>query len=141
MKSRIEDNKSIGVYCIYNKINGKKYIGGSVNIGKRIISQKSNLNNKKEKSCAPLVFRIFRRNMGCGNRKKSPRMMTACMNWPGSFTHTPSRRATRKRPSPISWRPRKDIRWKTSPSAPSPIYGWRRASPWKNRNCSRISVL
>lgn len=98
-------------------------------------------NNKKEKSCAPLVFRIFRRNMGCRNRKKSPRMMTACMNWPGSSTHTPSRRATRKRPSPISWRPRKDIRWKTSPSAPSPIYGWRRASPWKNRNCSRISVL
>lgn len=46
-----------------------------------------------------------------------------------------------EKPSPISWRPQKDIRWKVSPSAPSPIYGWRRASPWKSRNCSRTSVL
>ena len=49
MKSRVEDNKSIGVYCIYNKINNKRYIGVSINIGKRIISQKCNLNQSNKK--------------------------------------------------------------------------------------------
>lgn len=50
MRGRMEDDKSIGIYCIYNKINGKRYIGKSVNIRKRIIAHKSNLNLKKSKS-------------------------------------------------------------------------------------------
>ena len=49
MKSRVKDNKSTGVYCIYNKINGKRYIGVSIIIGKRIISQKCNLNQSNRK--------------------------------------------------------------------------------------------
>ncbi len=40
MKSRIEDKGKIGIYCIYNKINNKVYIGKSINIYKR-----SNINS------------------------------------------------------------------------------------------------
>lgn len=86
-------------------------------------------------------FSVHPREYELQEPEEAPRMMVICMSWSGSSMRTPSRRATRKKPSPISWRPQKDIRWKVSPSAPSPIYGWRRASPRKSRNCSRTSVL
>lgn len=86
-------------------------------------------------------FSVHPREYELQEPEEAPRMMVICMSWSSSSMRTPSRRATRKKPSPISWRPQKDIRWKVSPSAPSPIYGWRRASPRKSRNCSRTSVL
>jgi group I intron endonuclease len=36
MKQRIEDKNKSGIYCIYNKVNGKKYVGKSNNIYRRI---------------------------------------------------------------------------------------------------------
>lgn len=35
-----------GIYCIINKINGKCYIGSAVNISKRLINHRYNLNKK-----------------------------------------------------------------------------------------------
>lgn len=66
MKSRVEDNKSIGVYCIYNKVNGKRYIGVSINIGKRIISQKCNLNQKNTKRANSFIIEDWH-NFGSEN--------------------------------------------------------------------------
>ncbi len=49
MKARIEDKGKIGIYCIFNKINFKFYIGKSINIYKRIVSHISCLNQRKLK--------------------------------------------------------------------------------------------
>lgn len=49
MKARIEDKGKIGIYCIYNKVNNKVYIGKSTNIYRRIVSHISCLNKKKLK--------------------------------------------------------------------------------------------
>lgn len=43
-------NKICGIYMIRNLINGKVYIGKSINIYKRIVSHKSCLNNKRASS-------------------------------------------------------------------------------------------
>ena len=51
MKARIEDKGVCAVYCIYNKINNKRYIGVTVNVYKRIVSQRSAIVNKQHKRC------------------------------------------------------------------------------------------
>lgn len=40
--------KICGIYCIENKVNGKKYIGQSIDIDARTKKHKKTLNNKKE---------------------------------------------------------------------------------------------
>ena len=44
--NRKRDLNKAGIYCIENKINGKKYIGKSLNIYKRIVCHIHTLNNK-----------------------------------------------------------------------------------------------
>jgi predicted GIY-YIG superfamily endonuclease len=48
-KNKIEHvyfpNELPGIYCITNKKNGKKYIGKSVDVNKRICTHRSSLNN------------------------------------------------------------------------------------------------
>lgn len=49
MKSRIEDKSKIGIYAIINTKNGKKYIGKSINIHRRIKNHIGFLNQKSSK--------------------------------------------------------------------------------------------
>ncbi len=39
--------KVCGIYCIENKVNGKKYVGQSIDIYKRWKQHRNELNNKK----------------------------------------------------------------------------------------------
>lgn len=51
----------IGIYKITNIINGKTYIGQSVNIEKRFKTHKTNAFNKKNKEYNKLLYRAFRK--------------------------------------------------------------------------------
>jgi group I intron endonuclease len=46
MKANIRDKNKCGIYCIINKINGKKYVGKAKDIYKRIIEHITQLNNE-----------------------------------------------------------------------------------------------
>jgi len=62
MKARTEDNKLIGIYCIYNKVNNKKYIGKSVDVYKRIVSHKSRLTLKSDKGCNAYLINAWEKH-------------------------------------------------------------------------------
>ena len=42
--------KVCGIYCIENKVNGKKYVGQSIDIYKRWKQHRNELNNKKHRN-------------------------------------------------------------------------------------------
>ena len=43
MKISQNTSKKIGIYCIHNTVNGKKYIGSSINIQQRLLKHRSQL--------------------------------------------------------------------------------------------------
>ena len=47
MKIQIETKNKIGIYCLLNINNNKRYVGSSVNIYNRLLSHRSNLRNNK----------------------------------------------------------------------------------------------
>lgn len=48
MKANIKHKGKIGVYCIFNKVNGKVYIGKAKCIHKRIIGHIALLNTRSK---------------------------------------------------------------------------------------------